>query len=47
MYYAYLKTAKDINMKSGKDVQFLAGFIVQIISSGSETVLNEMYTTIH
>ena len=30
-----------------KDVQFLAGFVVQIISSGSETVLNEMYTTIH
>jgi hypothetical protein len=42
MYYAYLKTAKRYKHEKWK---FFAGLIVQIISSGSETVLND-YTNI-
>ena len=41
------KNSKRYKNEKWKDVQFLAGFVAQIISSGSETVLNEMYTTIH
>jgi hypothetical protein len=41
------KNSKRYKNEKWKDVQFLAEFVVQMISSGSETVLNEMYTTIH
>jgi hypothetical protein len=41
------KNSKIYKNEKWKDVQFLAGFVVQIISFGSETVVSEMYTTIH
>jgi hypothetical protein len=42
-----LKNSKRYKNEEWKDVQFLAAFVVEIISSGIETILNEMYTTIH
>jgi len=42
-----LKNSKRYKNEEWKDVQFLAAFVVEIILSGIETILNEMYTTIH
>jgi hypothetical protein len=45
--FCILTNSKNYKNETWKDVQFLAGIFVQIISPGIEKVLNEMYTTIH
>ena len=46
MWYAYLKTVKDIKMKSAEMFNSWLDLLFNTMS-GRETALNEMYTTIH